>query len=76
MRCYLKHWGHIAGVRMLSAGASDEVLMEEARRAFAEARSEQHDGFEVWDQRRFICRFPPDDEPTPTSDSSRRQDAE
>jgi len=76
MRCYLMHRGHVAGVRMLTAGAPDEVLIEEARRAFAETRSGQYDGFEVWDRSRFIYRFPPDDKPTPDSDSSQRQDAE
>ena len=67
MRCFLMRDGHIRAVEMLTVGASDEQLIADATRHFR-----NHvgcDGFEVWDGKRFVYRFPPD-----IDQAKRRQD--
>lgn len=52
MRCYLMKDGHIAAVEMLRPG-SDADLITQCATIWNE-RKDKYDGFEVWDQARFI----------------------
>jgi hypothetical protein len=65
MRCYFVRAGHIAAVEMLT-GLSDKDAIAKAHSLFSE-RKTQFDGFEVWDQTRFLFRHPDPDaaEPKP-----------
>jgi hypothetical protein len=56
MRCYFLIDGHIAGVEMLT-GLSDRDATAKARLLFSERRI-PFDGYEVWDQTRFVFRHP------------------
>ena len=63
MRCYFVRAGRIAGVEMLT-GLSDKDAIAKAHSLFSE-RKTQFDGFEVWDQTRFLFRHPDPDASTP-----------
>jgi hypothetical protein len=56
MRCYFLIDGHIAGVEMLT-GLSDRDAVTKARLLFS-GRRIPFDGYEVWDQTRFVFRYP------------------
>ncbi len=56
MRCYFLIDGHIAGIEMLT-GLSDRDAVTKARLLFSERRI-PFDGYEVWDQTRFVFRHP------------------
>ncbi|HEX4270269.1 MAG TPA: hypothetical protein VHZ32_02745 [Rhizomicrobium sp.] len=58
MRCYFMHDGHIRAVEILSC-IDDQSRIAEARELF-ETRGKPRgaDGFEVWDGKRFVYRFP------------------
>ena len=59
MRCYFMHDGHIRAVELLSC-IDDQSRIAEARELFetrVQAR-EARTGFEVWDGKRFVYRFP------------------
>lgn len=56
MRCYLFRKGHIAAVEVLN-GASDDAVVEQARTVFEERKTD-YEGFEVWENARFIYRYP------------------
>jgi hypothetical protein len=55
MRCYFMRAGRIAGVTFLKS-ASDDALIQEAKRAFELTANQGFDGFEVWDGTRFVYR--------------------
>jgi hypothetical protein len=58
MRCYFMKGGHIAAVELLSQ-ATDEGRIAEARELFTmKGLPRGAEGFEVWDQARFIYRYP------------------
>ena len=63
MRCYFVRAARIAGVEMLT-GLSDKDAIAKAHSLFSE-RKTQFDGFEVWDQTRFLFRHPDPDASTP-----------
>jgi hypothetical protein len=63
MRCYFVRAGRIAGVEMLT-GLSDKDAIAKAHSLFSE-RKTQFDGFEVWDQTRFLFRHLDPDASTP-----------
>ncbi len=54
MRCYFLIDGHIAGIEMMT-GLSDRDAVTKARLLFSE-RMIPFDGYEVWDQTRFVFR--------------------
>ena len=57
MRCFFMKAGRIFAVEQLTTG-SDAELIQEAQEAFnVRGPSVGADGFEVWDQTRFIYRF-------------------
>jgi|SRR5579871_3015371 len=56
MRCYFLIDGHIAGIEMMT-GLSDRDAVTKARLLFSE-RMIPFDGYEVWDQTRFVFRHP------------------
>jgi hypothetical protein len=56
MRCYFLIDGHIAGIEMMT-GLSDRDAVAKARLLFSERRI-PFDGYEVWDQTRFVFRHP------------------
>lgn len=57
MRCYLIRAKKIEGVEFLD-NAPDEDLIKEAEARFRESADQNYDGFEVWDGKRFVYRFP------------------
>jgi hypothetical protein len=58
MRCYFMKGGHIAAVELLS-GTTDEERIAEARELFTmKGLPRGAEGFEVWDQARFVYRYP------------------
>ena len=58
MRCFFLRDGRIQGVEFLSAD-EDEALVSQARALFETAgKTRRADGFEVWDGKRCIYRFP------------------
>lgn len=60
MRCYFKTGARITSVEFLTA-ADDDARIAEARALFTEkGMPGGADGFEVWDGKRFIYRFPED----------------
>jgi hypothetical protein len=62
MRCYFKKGARITSVEFLT-GSDDEARIAEARTLFAEKGTPAGaDGFEVWDGKRFVYRFPEDPE--------------
>ena len=61
MRCYFMQDGHIAGVEILDRAEGDEGCIKRGHALFENRRKTQSaDGFEIWDQARFVFRFPPD----------------
>lgn len=72
MRCYFTRGSRIEGVTFLKT-APDPELIRQARTLFlARAKTEQFDGFEVWQGHRFIHREHASDEraapPAPSLD--------
>jgi hypothetical protein len=64
MRCFFLKGGHIIAVQLLNAD-TDDGLVDQAKAAFyANGGRSAADGYEVWDGKRFIFRFP-SDLPTP-----------
>jgi len=58
MRCYFMKGGHIAAVELLS-GTTDQDRIAEARELFTmKGLPRGAEGFEVWDQARFVYRYP------------------
>ena len=58
MRCYFMRGNRIEGVEYLTT-APDEDLIREAQAKFFERRAAEHcDGFDVWEGKRFVYRFP------------------
>ena len=58
MRCYFLKDGRIAAVELLSAD-TDEGRIAEARDLFnVKGLPRGAEGFEVWDQGRFVYRYP------------------
>jgi hypothetical protein len=58
MRCYFLKGGRIAAVELLSQ-TTDEGRIAEARDLFTlKGLPRGAEGFEVWDQGRFIYRYP------------------
>jgi hypothetical protein len=58
MRCYFLKDGHIAAVELLKT-ISDADRIAESRELFKiKGKPRGADGFEVWDRRRFIYRYP------------------
>lgn len=56
MRCYFTRGNRIEGVTFLKT-APDEELIRQARTLFlAREKTDQFDGFEVWEGTRFIYR--------------------
>ena len=68
MRCYFMRGNRIEGVTFLKT-ARDQDLIREARTLFlARAKTEEFDGFEVWEGDRFIHREHTSDErPAPSN---------
>lgn len=62
MRCYFMRKGHIEAVEVLPDNLSDEAAINMAREFFELYKDQGRlfDGFEVWFEARFICRWPPD----------------
>ncbi len=61
MRCYFMQDGHITAVEVLTQ-ADDAGLIEQSRTAFDRLReTERCQGFEVWDGKRRIYRYPEDE---------------
>ena len=56
-RCYLMNGRIIEGSEALKA-ATDEHAVQEAERVFRE-KAGRFSGFEVWQNRRYIYRYPP-----------------
>ena len=58
MRCYFMKGGHIAAVELLDGKPDDDSAIDMARALF-NARSREHfDGFEIWDGKRVVFRYP------------------
>lgn len=57
MRCYFMKNKHIEAVEFLTTAPDDE-LIQQAEALFRERAGRHFDGFEVWDGRRFVYRFP------------------
>lgn len=58
MRCYFLRRGRIEAVEMLSQ-TTDEGRIAEARELFVlKGVPRGAEGFEVWDQARFVYRYP------------------
>ena len=57
-RCYLMNGRIIEGSEALKA-ATDELAVQEAEKVFREKTMGRFSGFEVWQNRRYIYRFPP-----------------
>jgi hypothetical protein len=57
MRCYFMRGNRIEGVEYLT-NAPDADLVKEAETKFRERADQNYDGFEVWDGKRFVYRFP------------------
>ena len=58
MRCYFVKGGRITATELLSR-TNDEDLIAEARELFVmKGLPRGADGFEVWNQARFIYRYP------------------
>ena len=58
VRCYFIKEGHITAVKFLTA-SDDQAQLDEARKLFAATGRElSADGIEVWDEGRFVARFP------------------
>jgi|HubBroStandDraft_4_1064222.scaffolds.fasta_scaffold866907_1 hypothetical protein len=55
MRCYLMNDGHIAAVELLENALDDASAIREATAIFI-GRMGKFQGFEVWDQGRFVYR--------------------
>ena len=77
MRCYFLIDGHIAGIEMMT-GLSDRDAVTKARLLFSERRI-PFDGYEVWDQTRFVFRHPNlyaerRERQRPLTDARRRRD--
>ena len=64
MRCYFSACRPHRGRRDAEAGLSDKDAIAKAHSLFSE-RKTQFDGFEVWDQTRFLFRHPDPDASTP-----------
>lgn len=56
MRGYFLHNGRISAVELLT-DASDEAAIRQALALFYQRKNE-FEGFEVWDQTRFVHRHP------------------
>jgi hypothetical protein len=62
MRCYFLKDGHIVAVELLET-ISDAARIAESLELFGTmGKLRGSDGFEVWDRRRFIYRYPEDAE--------------
>lgn len=58
MRCYLLKGGHIVAVEMLE-DSDDATCLKQAEELFAlKGGHLEAEGYEVWDGRRFVFRFP------------------
>jgi len=58
MRCYFVKGGRITAVELLSQ-TTDDGLIAEARELFEmQGQPRGAEGFEVWDDARFIYRYP------------------
>lgn len=58
MRCYFIRDGHIVAVELIPK-RTDEESISDARKMFdLKGQSHEAQGFEVWDQGRFIYRYP------------------
>ena len=56
MRCYFMRGSRIENVAFLIQGPDDE-LIRQATEAFERNADRAYDGFEVWDQTRFVYRY-------------------
>lgn len=66
MRCYFLRDNKIEAVYLL-AGGSDDDLVHQARHIFDKFAGPEIQGFEVWEGRRFIYRYPERDAEGPSS---------
>jgi len=61
VRCYFMRDGHISAVEVLVEGSSDAEAIETSKTLFRERETiGLYEGFEVWDQARFVYRYSPD----------------
>jgi len=60
MRCFFFRGCRIQSVEFLGKG-SDDDLIRQAHDLFAKRNDPKLDGFEVWDQNRFVYRWPWDE---------------
>lgn len=60
MRCYFLHKGRIEAVEVLTV-TSDGDAIKQAEQLFRQ-RAGRFGAFEVWDQARFVYRYPDDDD--------------
>ena len=61
MRCYFLKGNRIESVELLKA-TTDAEMIKEAEALFYARSSARFDGFEVWDMKRFVYRFPKEHE--------------
>lgn len=59
MRCFFMRDGRISAVQILKPD-SDEGAIAQGMELFDTWHRERFDGFEIWEQARFIYRYPPD----------------
>ena len=58
MRCYFMKGGHIAAVEFLPRDADDAAAILAGKKLFQARSRDRFDGFEIWDQKRLVFRYP------------------
>jgi hypothetical protein len=58
MRCYFMRDGHIAAVELFDGKPDDDTDTDLARGLFNVRSKEHFDGFEIWDGKRVVFRYP------------------
>ena len=58
MRCYLMRGGHIAAVELVDQASDDGVAISQAVAIFVARMPEDYEGFEIWDHKRVVYRYP------------------
>ena len=60
MRCYFKTGARITSVEFLTRSDDAERIAEATALFASKGKASGADGFEVWDGKRFVYRFPED----------------
>ena len=62
MRCYFMKAGHIAAVELLPKDTDDQDAIVAGKKLFLARIRDGFEGFEIWDQKRLVFRYPDTDE--------------